>query len=315
MLITEKASCVCRDTSSEYKVIASGWDFEYETTRDEHRVARCSSCQTVFLHDRPVDKEMSAIYPSNYYSFSEAGKSGGITAFFRNKIESGKAKSYQALIGENKPAKIIDIGCGDGRLLDILSSHVSGVWSYSGIEIDPRAVEGAKSKGYDVVYGNFETNAVPWMPGTFDLALMHQVIEHTREPREVLRRTSRILKPGGYLSIETPDVDSWDFSLFSKRYWGGYHLPRHFYMFKKKSIARLLEEEGFEVVRMNAILSPVFWIHSVHNWLVDRPWGVKLAKFFHYQNPVLLGIATIIELLQIGTCGTSSNMQIIARKK
>src|ERR1039457_659442 len=123
MLKTETAACVC-GTSSRNTMIASGWDFEYGTTREDHQVARCSSCKTVFLYNRPVAEEMAAIYPSNYYSFIASGKSGGITAFFRGKIESGKARYYQQLIGAETYAAVIDIGCGDGRLLDILNNNV-----------------------------------------------------------------------------------------------------------------------------------------------------------------------------------------------
>jgi SAM-dependent methyltransferase len=309
---TEDAYCIlCGPTVSGFP-IASGWDFEYGTVREEHHLEMCSRCGTVYIKDRPAREEMATIYPDNYYSYSESSHNASIVAFMRSRIEASKAERYWQLLGQGE-RHIVDIGCGDGRLLDILQRQ-NGEWRLSGIEINKRAAASARSKGYPVALGDFESEEIPWPAGTFDLALLHQVLEHTRNPRNVLKRISLILKVGGYLSIETPDIESLDFHLFKKRYWGGYHIPRHFYLFNKRSLVHLLKEEGFEIVRIESILSPVFWIHSAHNWLVDRKWGRGVARVFNYRNPVLLAAATAIELIGTMIWRRSSNMQIIARK-
>lgn len=309
----ENASCVLCGPDVPGIPIASGWDFEYGTVHEEHHFEMCSRCGTVFLRDRPTRQEMVNIYPKNYYSYSESQHNESIAALVRKRIESSKAERYGQLLGQGE-RRVIDIGCGDGRLLDILSRQNSD-WRLSGVEINKSAAEEARSKGYNIKFGDFESEDIPWADGTFDLAFLHQVLEHTRDPRNVLKRIASILKKGGYLSIETPDIDSLDFRLFKKRYWGGYHIPRHFYLFNKKSLTALLKEEGFEIVRIESILSPVFWIHSAHNWLVDRKWGRGVARFFHYRNSLLLAAATAIELAGTMIWSRSSNMQIIARKK
>lgn len=310
---TEDASCVLCGPALSGFPIASGWDFEYGTVREEHHYVMCSKCGTVYIKDRPAREEMATIYPDNYYSYSESSHNTSIVAFIRNRIEASKAERYGQLLGQGE-RKVVDIGCGDGRLLGILRRQNSD-WRISGIEINKRAVAAARSKGYQVELGDFESDEIPWAAGTIDLALLHQVLEHTRDPRNVLKRIASILKVGGCLSIETPDIESLDFHLFKKRYWGGYHIPRHFYLFNKRSLANLLKEEGFELVRIESILSPVFWIHSAHNWLVDRKWGRGVARFFHYKNPLFLASATAIELVGTMIWRRSSNMQVIARKK
>ena len=60
--------------------------------------------------------------------------------------------------------------------------------------------------------------------------------------------------------IETPEIEGWDYHLFRKRYWGGYHIPRHFYLFNRATLTRLLREEGFEIVSVRSIPSPAFWV-------------------------------------------------------
>jgi SAM-dependent methyltransferase len=185
-------------------------------------------------------------------------------------------------------------------------------WTYSGIEIDTRAVEKARDKGYKILQGDLELENLTELKGQIDLLLMHQVLEHTRSPLTVINKVKKIIKDEGVISIETPDTDSWDRRIFYKRYWGGYHFPRHFYLFNKKTIRQLLEKTGFEIISIKSLPSPVFWIHSVHNYLIEH--NMRIAKYFHYQNPLLLAIATIIEIAQIGLAGKSSNMQILAKK-
>jgi SAM-dependent methyltransferase len=312
MIQTETAYCVLCGASAISVPIAYGWDFEYGTTREEHQLDLCCGCCTIFIKDRPAEAEMGRIYPSDYYSFNESSKRPSITDYIRTRLELAKARRYSRLMGQGK-RNIIDIGCGDGRLLDILKQHDRS-WRCSGIDIDWKAAIVARNKGHDCHPGNIENDELHWLPGSFDLALLHQVIEHTRDPRRVLQRIAQLLRKGGYVSIETTDVKSLDFRLFGQRYWGGYHIPRHFYVFNKQSLRKLLEQEGFEVVRIASILSPVFWIHSVHNWLVDTEWGWWAARFFHYRNPILLAAATTIELVQTTVFRQSSNMQVIARK-
>lgn len=312
MLETESATCLLCNEGTDSLRVASGWDFEYRTTFDEYQFHQCVRCGLVFLKERPVAKEMPRIYPDNYYSADDSEGGPKVTAFFRNHIEASKVRRYRRLLGEGRK-EVLDIGCGSGRLLDMMKRNTTG-WKLSGIEICLAAAVTALLKGYDVSHADFEEDDLAWQDASFDLALMHQVIEHTRNPRKVLYRAGRLLRSGGLLSIETPDVQSLDFQIFKRRYWGGYHIPRHFYLFNKRSLAALLEQEGFEIISITSILSPVFWIHSVHNWLVDRKWGRGAARLFHYRNPVLLGVATVIELIQTSLFHRSSNMQILARR-
>ncbi len=299
----------CNDS----EVIAHGWDFEYETTKKEFPIGKCRKCDLVFLTEVPDAGSMNTIYPENYYSFNESNSQNPIVKFVRDRLEISKVRAYQKLL-ENQNSNIIDVGCGDGRLLDILARHGPEGWAFSGIEIGESAAAKAKSKGYDVFSGDFESFNVNQLEKRFDLALMHQVLEHTRDPRETLKKISGILKPGGILSIETPDINAWDFRLFQKRHWGGYHIPRHFYIFNKSNLARLAKDCGYEVVSSRSILSPVFWVHSLHNYFIEKPRLKKLASCINDRNIPLLFVATAIDIIQTKIFNKSSNMQVLFRK-
>jgi len=310
-LTREHAICeVCASNTNALE--ASGWDFEYATSREEFQIVHCLKCNLLYLADRPTIENTHLIYPQNYYSYDESSSQNRLIKKIREKLEYNKVRIFIRLLG-NETRWVLDIGCGDGRLLNTFTIHCPSTWNLTGIEINENAAKKAKTKGYEVLTGDFEFKELEWNK-KFDLILMHQVLEHTRSPRQVVQKVSKLLKPGGLFSIETPDTKSWDRKLFGKKYWGGYHIPRHFYLFDKENISHLLNEEGFEIISCKSMLSPVFWILSIHNYLIDHQ-KYRLARFFHYQNPLLLIITSIIDLIQTIFFSQSSNMQIIAKRK
>ena len=313
MLPREKGACELCGGSTCGEPVASGWDFEYGTTREEFSVLRCRVWKHLYLADRPAPQAMSVVYPSNYYSFSETSHERPLVAAVRGRLEARKAHGLLAAARHVK--SVLDVGCGDGRILDILARQGLGPAGLDGIEIDGRAAALARAKGYAVTQQNFNDFDAGGWERRYDLLLCHQVIEHLRSPREALAKMHTLLRPGGVVSLETPDVAGWDARLFGRRTWGGYHFPRHFHLFNKASLTELLRQEGFDLVRIRSIVSPVFWIHSLHNMLADRDAATKLTNFFHYQNVPLLGVFTLLDMAQIAFAATSSNMQIWARRR
>jgi hypothetical protein len=70
---------------------------------------------------------------------------------------------------------------------------------------------------------------------------------------------------------------------FKRRYWGGYHFPRHWNLFNKKSITKLAEKTHFEVAYSGTQVSPVNWVYTIHNWLVSRRAPKWLINRFYTQ--------------------------------
>ena len=144
---------------------------------------------------------------------------------------------------------------------------------------------------------------------------MHQLIEHVRSPQKILEKCNRWLAQEGIISIETPQYKGWDFDIFKNRYWGGYHFPRHFFIFSSHSLEKIALENNLYVVESRSIASPVFWITSIHNFLCEVKFMSYFAKFFKYNNPILLVIFTLIELVQLKIFNKSSNLRVILGKK
>jgi len=128
------------------------------------------------------------------------------------------------------------------------------------------------------------------------LALLIATIEHVAQPVAVLRAVSALLKPGGRAVIVTDNTGTLDFRLTHKRVWGGYHFPRHWNLFNRKSLELLAKAAGMEVIAIESVVSPVNWVYSIRNWLVDSRYPEWMVEQFSLKAPISLGVFTLFDL-------------------
>lgn len=283
--------CVCE--TSDARTVGAGSDYEYRTSDDVFAVVQCSSCELVYLNPRPDVSEFETIYPINYHAFDFAEADYGIVYKIRSRLEAKRLLSWC----ENLPndARILDVGCGDGFHLKLLQKYGKENWRLEGIDLDKRAAEMAEKSGLKVHLGTIEELNLP--ENAFDLAIMIQTIEHVEKPDAILAAVKRILKPGGKLVIVTDNTDSVDFGLFKENYWGGYHFPRHWNLFNQKSLRKLAEKVGFEVADLATQVSPVNWVYSIHNRLVDKQAPQFLINQFTLKSIVPLSVFTSLDIV------------------
>jgi SAM-dependent methyltransferase len=295
--------------SGEYDESASGWDFEYQTLPGEFHMVRCRGCAHEYLRPRPSSEDLPVIYPAHYYAYSEGGNP--LVARLRRRWEAGKVRRYREWIGDG-PRRVLDVGCGDGRLLALLREFGPESWSLEGIEIDPEAAARCEARGFRVHRGRMEDFA----PGeaSFDGVVMLQLIEHVEDPVAVCERVFAMLRPGGCFVIETPNLGGLDYRLFRGRHWGHYHFPRHWNLFSSEALHRMLEQRGFEIDRTEYLISTSAWTISLHNYFLDRGWPAWWVRFFHFQNPLLLGLFVVVDSLRARLGGETSNQRVVARK-
>ncbi len=87
--------------------------------------------------------------------------------------------------------RVLDIGCGDGELLQYLvkNKNVDG----RGLEISQTQVSKALLKGLSVIHGNAENDLSIYPDRSFDYAVLSQTIQATHRPKEILNEMLRIL--------------------------------------------------------------------------------------------------------------------------
>src|SRR6185369_5691375 len=107
--------------------------------------------------------------------------------------------------------------------------------TFAGVEINPEMAERARAHGYDVETGTLERMDLTRHTGRYDIVSMNHVLEHVNDPREVVRRTHSLLKPGGWVVGQLPTKSSWEYRAFRGR-WAGYHYPRHLQIFTREAL-------------------------------------------------------------------------------
>jgi ubiquinone/menaquinone biosynthesis C-methylase UbiE len=281
--------CVCDSDAGE--TIGSGSDFEYATCSEVFQVFQCGSCGLVYLNPRPDISELERIYPPHYHSFDFSRNEFGLIYGIRSLLETSRLLRYCRGLSDN--ARILDLGCGDGFHLQLLKKNGNPTWRLEGVDREIRAVRVAEAKGLVVHHGAIEELGLD--ENRYDAVLMIMTIEHVTNPEKVLETINRILVPGGRLVIVTDNTDSTDFSLFKRRYWGGYHFPRHMHLFNQNSLALLGSKTGFEIFESNTIMSPVNWTYSFHNWLIDIGAPGWMIRRFTLNSIVTLTVFTLVD--------------------
>lgn len=138
---------------------------------------------------------------------------------------------------------VLDIGCGNGRFLSW--ARLAG-WKGVGTEFDPKAASVTRAKGFEVWEGSLESLAEAGR--LFDAITVSHVIEHVHEPRELLAAARRLLKPGGFFWIETPNIHAHGHDSFGSG-WGGLHPPHHLQVFTQNALEDLMKDAGFVGIR------------------------------------------------------------------
>jgi 2-polyprenyl-3-methyl-5-hydroxy-6-metoxy-1,4-benzoquinol methylase len=298
------ALCGSREVESH----AAGYDYEYNTASNTFRFVRCARCGHVYLNPRPSERDLSVIYPSNYYTLTGTpGLVGRMQRFW----ERGKVRRYGEFVGPG-PRRILDAGCGDGRFLDVLRAFGPSDWELVGIDFDPNAVAKCSERGFEAYATRIED--FDQQDGTFDAVVMLQLIEHVDDPLKISRRVHSMLRPGGVFIVETPNLAGLDFEWFKGRWWGHYHFPRHWNLFSTDKLHHMLEAAGFEIADTEYLISTSAWTVSLHNYALDKGLPEPMVRFFHYRNPLLLGAFVALDSLRTRLGGQTSNQRVIARK-
>ena len=104
----------------------------------------------------------------------------------------------------DRGARVLDVGCGDGALLQILTRDrdVDG----RGIELSQAGVNGCVAKGLSVVQGDADTDLVDYPDDAFDYVILSQTLQATRRPRQVLEHMLRI---GRRAIVSFPNFGHW----------------------------------------------------------------------------------------------------------
>ena len=202
-------------------------------------LARCGGCGLTRADPQPSAAALDAIYTAGYFLGDE-------TAEGRSRLRGLKrasARRYLAEIARYRGphgGRLLEVGCGTG---DFLAEARAAGYDVAGVEVSAAAAAEAltAAEGASVTVGELSAAAFP--PGTFDVCVLWDVLEHARDPVELLRSVHAVLRPGGVVALATPSLDSWSARLLGRR-WMEFK-TEHLFYFDRGTLEGTLWRAGF----------------------------------------------------------------------
>ncbi|MEM3401730.1 MAG: class I SAM-dependent methyltransferase [Candidatus Hadarchaeales archaeon] len=261
-------------------------------------IQRCKSCGLGYTSPRIPEKEMLKYYVSEQRKIHRTPKAEGITSFLRTAWYTYlSAIKDPCMLEKVPPGKVLDVGCGWGEILEKLRKRG---WETYGIEINRDAAKHAQ--GFGRIY-TCELTEAKFPKDFFDAVILRHVLEHVYHPLEILAEIHRILKTGGILVIEVPEIDSVEARIF-KSFFPIWNPPRHLYHFSRSTLEAFLKKSGFMIVEISHSPSPIGFLSSL-----DKIFGTGQS----FQHPFFT-ILFFPFTLMLSKIAPTCELRVVAKK-
>ena len=219
--------------------------------KDSTDFMQCRQCGLEWVHPLPDMDRMRELYSSPKYYNTDNISQYGYSEYVRNKhlyVNLFNRRLDELLqYTDGKRGQLLDVGCATGTLLEL--ARLRG-WDVHGVDVSEYATSIARDYyRLDVVTG--ELADAGYGDGQFDVVVMDDLIEHVADPAALVREGRRILKPGGLLTLNTPNrAGLWH--LFMGRRWFHYRQMEHTFFFSPAVMTDLLHRHGFDVLEIHS---------------------------------------------------------------
>jgi methionine biosynthesis protein MetW len=145
--------------------------------------------RTAPCYSRVMSQHSKAVHDHDWDHVQDGPVSTG--GSFLGEMRMPVKLEHQMIVGMIAPnSSVLDLGCGDGQLMDLITRRKSG--RCQGIEIDEQAIYTCVGKGLSVFHGDLNTGLVDFMDGSFDYVILDQTLQQLEKPDEVLSDALRV---------------------------------------------------------------------------------------------------------------------------
>lgn len=161
-----------------------------------------------------------------------------------------KLEVFKELVGQQKPQKILDIGCASGTITNRISS-IFPKSKITGADIYPSAIEHAKRKYSHIRFVVADAHKLPFKDNFFGLVVCCETIEHVVDPKKVLKEIRRVIKKDGLAMVEMDSgsilfrIVWWIWEKTKGKVWQGAHL----HPFHHTELEKIILKAGFKIVK------------------------------------------------------------------
>jgi len=246
-------------------------------TRDVFEYFQCNVCGCLQIAEIPDNIEK--YYPEKYYSFSDFSSIANlkfnklrysldihvnnrpivsyVLKLVRKVFKPSKHLTWAVNANLTFESKILDVGCGHGKVL--LKMNSGGFQNCLGL--DPYIPEdlsypnGVKVLKLDLPEFSQKTSE------KFDLIMFNHSLEHMEDPSFMISTAKRMLEADGKILIRVPVADSFLWKHY-KEDWFGIDAPRHLYLFTRKCMKILAEQSGLSIEQIEYDTTKSHFIES-----------------------------------------------------
>src|SRR4051794_9815681 len=214
---------------------------------------RCERCGAATTDPWPSERTLAQAYEGWYRP--SGGRFAGPGDAILKRSRGALARRLAEIA---PPGRVLDVGAGDGTLLDALRRH------------------GREALGLELVSTRPDIRAqdiTEIEDSGFAAIVFWHSLEHLQRPAEALTRAAELLAPRGVLVIAVPNSDSFQARLFKER-WLALDLPRHLVHLPARALVERLGALGLRVTRTSHLRGGqvVFgWLHGLVGTLPTRP--------------------------------------------
>ncbi len=247
----------------------------------KYEVWRCGRCQLEQMFPVPAPAQLKSLYESHY---NFGGEKGTLYTNLREWLFSSflyrmwiRLDGDLSFHGRKGTGRLIDIGCNEGRGLQI---YARNGFQVEGCELNETAAAVARDRGF-IVHPHPVGEFTPSAP--YDVAVLSNVLEHVPDPLQMLIETRRILSSKGQLWISCPNSQSWLRNMFG-RYWINWHVPFHVSQFSPQTVTTLMEQAGFKRIEIRQV-TPALWVAMS---IIAKKFAKEGQPTRQLRNPVLV---------------------------
>jgi SAM-dependent methyltransferase len=227
---------------------ASACDFEFLYSNHRNPSARyencpldlmiCRACGLVALDTDSIDEAWLADYYSKFNPFERPGE---LPAAHRAMREGQVRWVLDDLSPDHETHTVLDVGCGAGYALKLFRDAGYDIW---GIDHSSVMIESiAETYGIPGYVGGFDPKVVE---RRYDIVTCMGTLEHLLDPSQEIDKFNQALTDDGFLFVEVPDAEFPRWNMVPD------HLCfEHLFHFTERTLGRLLELGGFEVVAVD----------------------------------------------------------------
>ena len=218
----------------------------------EEQFVRCENCGLVHINPKPDSRVIKSTY-SNGYSNSYEKK-----ADKKLKRACRYVKRLRSKI--KKEGRWLDVGCSAGFV--VKASQEEGFESY-GIDIDPDGIGYAKNR---LNLKNVKLTTIEncgFEAASFDVISAYDVIEHVENLHTFTAQLKRLLAPGGFIDLITPNLNHWTVPNDLKK-WKEIKPSEHLYYFDKRNLQSLLKNHDLKVLQTRFTLKATLKVLVTH---------------------------------------------------